>query len=108
MVQSSFAVVLTDFVKHRYPDVPNIDLVADVAGSTLAAALVVGVESWGRNGCREDLSEITAECLGLLRSGLARLPSVLAAVSEIYVGCAVHPLEFFAVTSVSMQPRQAS
>jgi hypothetical protein len=65
--------VLTDFVKQRYSDVPNIDLLAEVAGSTLAAALVVGVETWGRNGCRDDLAAITATCLDLLRSGLAPL-----------------------------------
>jgi AcrR family transcriptional regulator len=73
VVQSSFAAVLTDFVKQRYPKVTNIDLVAEVAGSTLAAALVVGVETWGRNGCRDDLAAITATCLDLLRSGLAPL-----------------------------------
>jgi AcrR family transcriptional regulator len=73
VVQASFAAVLTDFVKQRYAEVANIDLVAEVAGSTLAAALVVGVETWGRGGCREDLAAITATCLELLRSGLAPL-----------------------------------
>ena len=73
VVQSSFAAVITDFVKHRYPDVPDIDLVAEVAGSTLAAAMVVGVETWGRNGCQDDLGAITATCIGLVRSGLAPL-----------------------------------
>ena len=73
VVQASFAAVITDFVKQRYAEVPNIDLVAEVAGSTLAAALVVGVETWGRGGCREDLAAITATTLGLVRSGLAPL-----------------------------------
>jgi AcrR family transcriptional regulator len=73
VVQSSFAAVFTGFIKQRYPDVTNIDLVAEVAGSTLAAALVVGVETWGRNGCREDLGAITATCLDLVRSGLSPL-----------------------------------
>lgn len=73
VVQSSFAAVITDFVKQRYRDVPNIDLVADVAGASLAAAMVVAVESWGRNGCRGDLGEITATTLGLVRSGLSPL-----------------------------------
>jgi AcrR family transcriptional regulator len=73
VVQSSFAAVITDFVKQRYSDVPNIELVAEVAGSTLAAALVVGVETWGRNGCQDDLAAITATTLGLVRSGLAPL-----------------------------------
>src|SRR5271168_5410448 len=52
VVQSSFAAVLTEFVKSRNPDV---DLAAEVAGSALAAALVVAVENWGRNGCVGDL-----------------------------------------------------
>ncbi len=73
VVQSSFAAVITDFVMQRYPDVANIDLVAEVAGATLAAALVVGVETWGRNGCVEDLGAITATCLDLVRSGLSPL-----------------------------------
>jgi AcrR family transcriptional regulator len=73
VVQSSFAGVLTEFVKTRYPQVPNLDLVAEVAGSTLAAALVVAVENWGRGGCAGDLGEIVASSLDLLRSGLAPL-----------------------------------
>src|SRR6516164_7090619 len=48
VVQSSFARVLTEFVKRRNPEA---DLAAEVAGSTLAAALVVSVENWGREGC---------------------------------------------------------
>jgi len=73
VVQSSFAEVLTDFVKNRYPLVPNIDLVAEVAGSTLAAALVIAVEEWGRDGCTGDLGEIVAASVDLVRSGLAPL-----------------------------------
>lgn len=73
VVQSSFATVLTEFVKTRYPDVPDIDLVADVAGATLAAALVVAVEKWGRDGCADDLGQITGDSMNLVRSGLAPL-----------------------------------
>lgn len=73
VVQSSFAVVLTEFVRNRRPDVPDIDLAAQVAGSTLAAALVVAVESWGRTGCTGGLGEIVAASLDLVRSGLAPL-----------------------------------
>ncbi len=73
VVQSSFAGVFTDFVKRRYPDVANIELVSEVAGATLAAALVVGVETWGRNGCSQDLAAIAAETLELVRSGLSPL-----------------------------------
>jgi AcrR family transcriptional regulator len=73
VVQSSFAGVITDFIKTRYSDTPDIGLVADVAGATIAAALVVAVEHWGRNGCTRDLGEITAAALDLVRSGLAPL-----------------------------------
>jgi AcrR family transcriptional regulator len=73
VVQSSFARVLTDFVRKRNPNLANIDLRAEVAGSALAAALVVAVENWGRNGCADDLGELVAASLDLLRSGLAPL-----------------------------------
>jgi len=73
VVQSSFADVLTEFVRNRNPDMANIDLAAEVAGSTLAAALVVAVENWGRNGCVGDLGELVAASLDLVRSGLASL-----------------------------------
>jgi AcrR family transcriptional regulator len=73
VVQSSFAGVITDFIKNRYSDESGIDLVAEVAGATMAAALVVAVENWGRNGCTGDLGELTAAALNLVRSGLAPL-----------------------------------
>ena len=73
VVQASFARVLTDFVKDRNPDVANVRLGAEVAGSALAAALVVAVENWGRNGCAGDLGELVAASLDLVRSGLAPL-----------------------------------
>lgn len=73
VVQASFAHVLTDFVKGRNPGVANIDLLAEVTGSALAAALVVAVENWGRNGCTGELGELVASSLDLLRSGLAPL-----------------------------------
>jgi AcrR family transcriptional regulator len=73
VVQSSFAGVITDFIKNRYSDTTEIDLVAEVAGATLAAALVVAVENWGRYGCTGDLGETTAAAMNLVRSGLAPL-----------------------------------
>jgi AcrR family transcriptional regulator len=73
VVQSSFAGVITDFINNRYADDSGFDLVAEVAGATLAAALVVAVENWGRNGCTGDLGEITATAMNLVRSGLAPL-----------------------------------
>jgi AcrR family transcriptional regulator len=74
VVQASFAEVLTDFVKNRYPAVQDIDLVAEVAGATLAAALVAAVENWGRGGCEGDIREIVITSVNLVRSGLAPLP----------------------------------
>ncbi|KZS68604.1 TetR family transcriptional regulator [Mycobacterium kansasii] len=73
VVQASFARVLTEFVRNRYLEVPDIDLAAEIAGSTLAAALVVAVEHWGRNGCVGDLGELAAASVDLVRSGLAPL-----------------------------------
>jgi AcrR family transcriptional regulator len=73
VVQASFAGVLTDFVKSRYVGIPNLELVAEVAGATLAAALVVAVQKWGDDGCIDDLGEIVAASVDLVRSGLAPL-----------------------------------
>jgi AcrR family transcriptional regulator len=73
VVQSSFTEVLTDFVKTRYAGVANLDLVSEVAGATLAAALVVAVQKWGDDGCTGDLGEIVAASVDLVRSGLAPL-----------------------------------
>ncbi|WP_431231732.1 TetR/AcrR family transcriptional regulator [Mycolicibacterium psychrotolerans] len=75
VVQASFAKVLTDFVKRRYTDLPDVDLIAEVAGAVLAAALVTAVERWGRDGCSSDLREVVATSVGLVRSGLAPLAS---------------------------------
>lgn len=73
VVQSSFAGVLSDFVRKRNPNMADIDLAAEVAGSALAAALVAAVENWGRKGCVGDLGVDVAASLDLVRSGLARL-----------------------------------
>ncbi|OBA79133.1 TetR family transcriptional regulator [Mycobacterium sp. 1164966.3] len=73
VVQSSFAQVLTEFVKSRRPKVPNPELAAEIAGATLAAALVAAVEHWGRDGCTGDLGQLVAASLDLVRSGLAPL-----------------------------------
>jgi AcrR family transcriptional regulator len=73
VVQSSFAGVITDYIRNRYSEMSDLDLVAEVAGATLAAGLVVAVENWGRNGCRDDLGEITSAAMNLVRSGLAPL-----------------------------------
>src|ERR1700737_1227343 len=44
-----------------------------VRQATLAAALVVAVENWGRGGCTGDLGQIVADSVNLVRSGLAPL-----------------------------------
>jgi AcrR family transcriptional regulator len=71
VVQASFAAVITEFARQRYRKIPNIALAAEVAGATVAAALIVAVEAWGRDKCVGDLSAISAQSLELLRSGLA-------------------------------------
>jgi AcrR family transcriptional regulator len=73
VVQASFAEVLTDFIKTRYAGLSNLDLVSEVAGATLAAALVVAVQKWGHDGCTGDLREIVAASVDLVRSGLGPL-----------------------------------
>jgi AcrR family transcriptional regulator len=73
VVQASFAEVLTDFIKTRYAGVPNLDLVSEVAGAALAAALVAAVQKWGRDGCTDDLGEIVAASVDLVRCGLGPL-----------------------------------
>ncbi|MCB9417732.1 MAG: TetR family transcriptional regulator [Mycolicibacterium sp.] len=73
LVQASFAAVITDFCPRPLPAVPDVDLVAEVAGATVAAALIVALEKWGRDKCEGDLSALSAESLALLRSGLAPL-----------------------------------
>ena len=73
LVQASFAAVITDFVRDRYRHLPDVDLAAEVAGATVAAALIVALEKWGRDKCEGDLSALSAESLALLRSGLAPL-----------------------------------
>ena len=65
--------MLTEFVKRRYTDLPDVDLIAEVAGAALAAALVTAVERWGRDGCTTDLSEVVTTSVDLVRTGLAPL-----------------------------------
>lgn len=73
VVQSSFASVLTEFVRARYADHPDIELEAQVAGQVLAAALVAAVEAWGGRSSVADLGDMVARALGLVRSGLGQL-----------------------------------
>jgi hypothetical protein len=52
LVQASFAAVITDFVRDRYRQVPDVDLVAEVAGATVAAALIVARRSGAATSAR--------------------------------------------------------
>ena len=73
VVQSSFAMVLEDFVAERRSGLPRIDLLARIAGNVLAAALVSAVEVWGGQGGVGDLDELVEEALELVRTGLAAI-----------------------------------
>ena len=73
VVQASFAAVITDFVRDRRPGDPDIDLLASVAGTAIAAALVSAVEVWGLGGCAEDVDLVVSRAMALVESGLAPL-----------------------------------
>jgi AcrR family transcriptional regulator len=73
IVQTSFATVLSDFVRERHADHTDVDLLATVAGNVLAAALVSAVEVWGLSGCTADVAALVGRSLEYLRSGLAAL-----------------------------------
>jgi AcrR family transcriptional regulator len=73
IVQTSFATVLSDFVRQRQTGHPDVDLLAAVAGNTLAAALVSAVEVWGLSGCTADVEGLVGRSIDYLRSGLAAL-----------------------------------
>lgn len=73
VVQASFAGVIADFVRQRQGARVDVELIAAVAGSVLAAALVAAIEAWGVNGCREDVDQLVHRAMELVRSGLAEL-----------------------------------
>jgi AcrR family transcriptional regulator len=72
VVQASFANVITEFVQSRYADLPDIDLLAEVAGAALSGALVVAVENWGRGGCTGDLGQMVTDSVNFVKSGCAQ------------------------------------
>ena len=73
IVQTSFASVLSDFVRQRHADHPDIELLAAVAGNTIAGALVSAVEVWGLSGCADDVAALVGRSIDYVRSGLAAL-----------------------------------
>jgi AcrR family transcriptional regulator len=70
VVQASFAVVLSEFVRKRHANHPDVELGATVTGNVLAAALVSAVEVWGLGGCQDDVGVLTVRSLSLVRDGL--------------------------------------
>lgn len=73
VVQASFAAVITEFVRQRRADDPDVDLLAAVAGTAIAAALVSAVEVWGLGGLTEDVDLVVSRALALVETGLAPL-----------------------------------
>jgi AcrR family transcriptional regulator len=73
IVQTSFAAVLSDFVRQRQTAHPDIDLLASVAGNVIAAALVSAVEVWGLSGCTEDVEALVSRSIEYVQSGLAAM-----------------------------------
>ncbi|HWC33389.1 MAG TPA: TetR family transcriptional regulator [Mycobacteriales bacterium] len=73
IVQMSFAAVLSDFVRQRHADHPDVVLLAATSGNVLAAALVSAVEVWGVSGCTDDVAALVGRSLEYLRSGLSAL-----------------------------------
>jgi AcrR family transcriptional regulator len=73
IVQTSFATVLSDFVRQRHAAHPDVDLLAAVAGNVLAAALVSAVEVWGLSECTEDVEVLVGRAIEYLQSGLGAL-----------------------------------
>lgn len=73
VVQASFGGVITEFIRTRRSDHPDIDLVAAVGGGVLSAALVAAVEVWGVDGCVEDVDHVVDRAIALVRSGLEGL-----------------------------------
>lgn len=70
IVQSSFATVISDFIRVRDSGYSDIDLFAAVAGNALAGALVAAVEEWGRGGRTEDVDAVVNRSIEIVRSGL--------------------------------------
>jgi AcrR family transcriptional regulator len=70
VVQASFGSVITDFIKSRHADHPDIELFARVAGGAVAAGLVTAVEVWGQGGCAEDLGTLVNRSMEFMKSGL--------------------------------------
>ena len=73
VVQSSFAAVISEFIRVRHSDNSDIDLLAAVAGNALAGALVAAVEQWGKSGRTQDVDAMVKRSIEIVRSGLEPL-----------------------------------
>ncbi len=73
VVQSSFAAVISEFIRVRHSDYSDIDLLAAVAGNALAGALVAAVEEWGKGGRAQDVDAMVERSIEIVRSGLEPL-----------------------------------
>jgi AcrR family transcriptional regulator len=73
VVQSSFAAVISEFVRVRRAGDSEIDLLAAVAGNALAGALVAAVEEWGKGGRTQDVDAMVKRSIEMIRSGLRPL-----------------------------------
>ena len=73
IVQTSFANVLSDFIRQRHADHPDVDLLAATAGNVLAAALVSAVEVWGLSAATADVEALVGRALTYVRTGLSEL-----------------------------------
>jgi AcrR family transcriptional regulator len=73
VVQSSFAAVISEFVRVRRAGDSEIDLLAAVAGNALAGALLAAVEEWGKGGRTQDVDAMVKRSIEMIRSGLRPL-----------------------------------
>jgi AcrR family transcriptional regulator len=73
VVQSSFAAVISEFVRVRHAGDSDIDLLAAVAGNALAGALVAAVEEWGKGGRTQDVDAMVKQSIDFVRAGLSPL-----------------------------------
>jgi hypothetical protein len=74
VVQASFTAVFTEFIRTRLPHHPDINLVAAVAGNSLAGALVAAVEVWGQTGCTEDVEVLVNRSIERPRAAWVSVP----------------------------------
>ena len=73
VVQSSFAAVITEFVRVAYADMPDIDLVAEVAGAAWPRHLLWQWRIGAATAAPATSARSSRTAVNLVRSGLAPL-----------------------------------